>query len=103
MKYFGYFSANTLQHFNLCKLRAKRDCRDNVTNCPTQKSQRHFAAGYAMFGILSPQEDLSAIDDVDARGQVVATFVDGLAQKIIDDRRDCFVGRYSADGCIATA
>lgn len=79
LKYFSYFIANVLQHFNLCKLRAKRDCWDNVTNCPTQKSQRHFAAGYAMFGILSPQEDLPSVDDVNAWGQVVTTFVDGLA------------------------
>ena len=68
-----------------------------------KKSQRHFTAGYAMFGILSPQEDLSAIDDVDAWGQVVMTFVDGLAQKIVDGRSACFVGRYSTDGCIVGA
>ena len=38
LKYFSYFIANVLQHFNLCKLRAKRDCWDNVTNCPTKKA-----------------------------------------------------------------
>ena len=79
MKYFGYFSANTLQHFHLCKLRAKRVYWDNMTNCPTRKSQRHFAAGYAIFGTLSPQEDLQSVDDVDAWGKVASTFVDGFA------------------------
>ena len=103
MKYFGYFSANVLQHFNLCKLRAKRDCWDNVTNCPTRKSQRHFAAGYVMFGTLLPQEDLPSVDDVNARGEIVTTFVDGLAQKIVDGWSACFVGRYSTDGCIVGA
>ncbi len=103
LKYFGYFIANTLQHFNLCKLRAKRNYWDNVTNCPTRKSQRHFAAGYAIFGTLLPQKDLPPVDDVDAWGQVVTTFVDGLAQKIVDGRSACFVGRYFTDGCIVGA
>ena len=103
MKYFGYFSANTLQHFHLCKLRAKQSCRDILTNCPTRKRQRHFAAGDTIGRCLFPHEDFPPVDDVASWRQIVKTFVHRSAQKIVDDWGSIFVGGDATDGCIVAA
>ncbi len=66
--------AKLLQHYAVCKLRAKIKKRDNLTNCPA------IIFGMWMACMLLSQQYLSAIDDIDARGQIPAILVHRPAQ-----------------------